>query len=125
MLGYAVVGSNDPETAGRFYDPLVELLGAKRMRSFERGIFYGVTSFELVVLKPFDGECAQPGNGTMVALQAPSRDVVDKAHALALDLGGSDEGAPGVRGREESGYYGAYFRDPEGNKLCVYRIGPA
>lgn len=125
MIGYATVGTNDLERAGHFYDPLTELLGARRIHNFDRGIFYGDRGFDLAVVRPFDGSEARPGNGTMVALEAPSREIVDKAHALALDLGGSDEGAPGIRGREESRFYGAYFRDPEHNKFCVYHIGPA
>lgn len=125
MIGYSVIGSNNIEKATEFYAPLVALLGARQVHSFDRGVFYGVDSFELAVVQPFNGEAASPGNGNMVALQAPSRDSVVKAHALALELGGSDEGEPGVRGKDENGFYGAYFRDPEGNKLCVYRIGPA
>lgn len=125
MIGYAVIGTCDPAKATEFYDPLTALLGAKQIRMWDRGVFYGVTRFELAVLKPFDGNVPAPGNGNMVALEAPSRAAVDAAHALALKLGGTDEGQPGLRGREESHFYAAYFRDPEGNKLCAYRIGPA
>ena len=125
MIGYATVGTNDLERAGRFYDALVEPLGAKRVHSFDRGIFYGERVYELAVVSPFDGNAAMPGNGTMVALEAPTREAVDKVYALALDLGGSDEGGPGIRGREESGFYGAYFRDLDDNKLCVFRMGTA
>lgn len=123
MLGYATIGAVDLERLTVFYDKLLGLLGAKRIRSLERGVFYGESSFEFAVLKPFDGGEAKAGNGTMTALQAPSRAVVDQVHALAMAAGGTDEGAPGIRGREESGFYGGYFRDPEGNKLCVYKIG--
>jgi predicted lactoylglutathione lyase len=63
------------------------------------------------------------GNGTMVALSADTTEVVRQVHETALRLGGSDEGAPGWRG-EPGGFYGAYFRDLDGNKLCVYRVGP-
>ncbi|MCC0057568.1 MAG: VOC family protein [Rhodobiaceae bacterium] len=125
MIGYAVVGSNDVEKAARFYEPLVEMLGAKRVHSFDRRIFYGVTNYELAVVTPHDGNIAAAGNGNMIALRAPSRQVVDAVHALALELGGSDEGGPVIRGREESGFYGTYFREPEGNKFCIFRIGPA
>lgn len=59
------------------------------------------------------------GNGWMVALAAPTREAVDAAHAKALELGGFDEGAPGIRAHYAPDYYGAYFRDPEGNKICV------
>ncbi len=125
MLGYAAVGTDDIEQAGRFYDPLFALLGARRLHSFDRGIFYGVDSWDVAVVRPFNGEDALPGNGTMVALKAPSRSVVGQVHAQALATGGSDEGGPGIRGRAEAGFYGAYFRDPEGNKFCVFLIAPA
>ena len=63
---------------------------------------------------------------SMVALAVDPRQTVDRLHARALDLGGSDEGAPGLRSPEgERAFYGAYFRDLDGNKLCVFRIGPA
>lgn len=104
MIGYAVVGSNDVEKAARFFDPLVEMLGARRVHSFDRGIFYGVDGFELAVVTPFDGNAAAPGNGNMVALQAPSREVVDTVYALALELGGTDDGGPGIRGRERTAF---------------------
>jgi catechol 2,3-dioxygenase-like lactoylglutathione lyase family enzyme len=72
-----------------------------------------------VVGKPFDGESATPGNGQMIALLAPDRQVVRNAHALALALAGTCEGSPGLRPEYHPDFYGAYFRDPEGNKLCV------
>ena len=52
----------------------------------------------LMVVQPYDKKSASVGNGTMVALAAPSREAVDKTHAAALKSGGSDEGAPGLRG---------------------------
>ena len=69
------------------------------------------------VVKPYDGEPARAGNGTMVAIMCDTNDDVDQAHAKALALGGSDEGAPGPRG--DFGFYAAYFRDPEGNKFSL------
>jgi predicted lactoylglutathione lyase len=62
----------------------------------------------------------------MVALPMDSREKVDQLHARALELGGTDEGPPGVRGEEgDRAFYGAYFRDPDGHKICAFRIGPA
>jgi catechol 2,3-dioxygenase-like lactoylglutathione lyase family enzyme len=124
ILGYVTVGTRDVERAAAFYDALLAPLGAKRVHSFDRGIFYGESGMEFCVVTPFDSREAMPGNGVMAALKAPSRALVDETHARALAMGGSDEGAPGIRGRESSGFYGAYFRDPDGNKLCVYRIEP-
>jgi predicted lactoylglutathione lyase len=55
----------------------------------------------------------------MVAFLADSRQQVDQVHALALASGGTCEGKPGLRPEYHADYYGAYFRDPDGNKLCI------
>lgn len=68
---------------------------------------------------PYDNLANEPGNGQMVAFLAESRGVVDRAYAVALANGGTSEGAPGLRPEYHEQYYGAYFRDPDGNKLCV------
>jgi predicted lactoylglutathione lyase len=69
------------------------------------------------ITRPFDGNAASVGNGVMVALEAKDPAQVDRLHAIAIEHGGSDEGAPGVRG---GGFYAAYFRDPDGNKLNAF-----
>jgi catechol 2,3-dioxygenase-like lactoylglutathione lyase family enzyme len=119
MIGYATFGTNDIDRAAAFYDPLMALLDGKRLWAYERGIAWGVSHDQpsLGLLKPFDEQPATVGNGTMVALRAPSTDIVDQVHLLALTLGGQNEGDVGPRGE---GFYGGYFRDPDGNKLCVY-----
>jgi lactoylglutathione lyase len=73
----------------------------------------------LIIGAPFNHEPHVAGNGQMVAFTAPSRTIVDQAYAVALAHGGSCEGAPGLRPQYHAHYYGAYFRDPDGNKLCV------
>jgi predicted lactoylglutathione lyase len=72
-----------------------------------------------IIGAPYDGNSASVGNGQMIALLAPTRAAVDGAYALALENGGSCEGAPGLRLEYHPDYYGAYFRDTDGNKLCV------
>ena len=72
-----------------------------------------------VICHPFDGQPHDPGNGQMIAFTAPTRATVEAAHTAALAHGGSCEGTPGVRSQYHANYYGAYFRDPDGNKLCV------
>jgi catechol 2,3-dioxygenase-like lactoylglutathione lyase family enzyme len=130
MIGYATVGTNDIDRARAFYDELFGSVGAKRILEFPQNGFtlYG-TSWSrpgVAVTKPYNGEPATVGNGTMVALVMDSRDKVDAFHAKALELGGTDEGAPGLRGPEgDNAFYGAYFRDLDGNKFCVFRTGPA
>lgn len=119
MIGYVTLGSNDFEKAKLFYDVVLAPLGAERTMSGETMQGYGGPGEGpmLGVCKPFDGKAASAGNGAMVALAAKSREVVDKVHAAALAAGGADEGAPGLRGDT---FYGAYFRDLDGNKLCVF-----
>jgi predicted lactoylglutathione lyase len=121
MIGYATLGSNDFEKAKAFYDAVLAELGGKRTMTNDRMQGYGSGGGAmLAICKPYDGQRATGGNGTMVALAASSREVVDKAHAAAMANGATDEGAPGLRGDT---FYGAYFRDLDGNKLCVFKIG--
>src|SRR5690348_3816199 len=122
MIGYVTIGTNDFEAAKSFYDKALAGLGARRTMTNERMQGFGTkgSPVMLAVCKPYNGERAAGGNGTMVALAAPSREVVDQVHKDALAAGGTDEGAPGDRG---GGFYGAYFRDPDGNKLCVFKMG--
>jgi len=124
MLGYATVGTNEIEKATRFYDEVLTAMNARRVLEFARGVYYGTRGMGLGVLTPFDGQRATVGNGSMVALQAPDRTTVDTVHATAIRLGGTDEGAPGLRGDPSMGFYGAYFRDLDGNKLCIFNISP-
>jgi catechol 2,3-dioxygenase-like lactoylglutathione lyase family enzyme len=130
MIGYVTLGTNDLARARAFYDALLGELGARRMMEMpdaEGGFTLygtGTASASLAVTRPYNGQPATAGNGTMVALQVGSRDTVDALHARALALGGTCEGPPGLRGSEAMGFYAAYFRDPEGNKLAVFNHSP-
>jgi len=124
LFSHVFLGTRDFERALAFYRPLMALLGvAERFCEPEKpwaGWQSSPGPRPLFLLgKPFDGEEHVPGNGQMVALLAADRAQVDQAHALALAHGGRCEGAPGLRPQYHSNYYGAYFRDPDGNKLCV------
>jgi catechol 2,3-dioxygenase-like lactoylglutathione lyase family enzyme len=122
MVGYVTLGTNDPERGQQFYDSLLELLGAKRLMEIESFVLWGTSLTEpcLALTRPYDGNAATVGNGVMVALRAPSKELVDSLHARALELGGQDEGAPGPRG---DGFYAGYFRDLDGNKLNAFFLG--
>lgn len=119
MLGYVTLGTNDMARAASFYDQLLGLIGAKRMMESDRFVAWGVspTQPSLGVIKPFDGNAATVGNGTMISLVVDSHEKVDMLHKKALALGGKDEGAAGPRG---PGFYSGYFRDLDGNKLNVF-----
>ena len=129
MIGYVTLGTNDIVRARAFFDALLGTLGAKRLMEFDNGFtLYGTGWGKpgIAITPPHDGRPAETGNGNMVAIPVDSRDKVDALHAKALELGGRDEGAPGLRGPEgDQAFYGAYFRDPEGHKFCAYRVGPA
>jgi catechol 2,3-dioxygenase-like lactoylglutathione lyase family enzyme len=125
MLSVARFGTRDLERAKPFYDAIAALLGAARVMDRADLVAYrGPDGGTFLVGKPFAGE-ATAGNGSQVGFQAPSRAVVDAVHAKALELGGTCEGPPGIRGADPDGFYGAYFRDPDGNKMVVFRVGPA
>ena len=119
MIGYTCVGTNNLDKAVAFYGELLGLLGAKPFFTSDRGVGWGVSPDKPMfsVLKPYDGQPATVGNGSMVALVVLNPEQVQALHAKALELGGTDEGAPGARG---PGFHGAYFRDLDGNKLAVY-----
>lgn len=129
MFSHVMVGTRDVDAAARFYDALLLPLGLERgpdSVAGPRGICYrqpGTTHPTFDVQEPFDGGAPSPGNGCMVAFFAPSRAAVDAAHAAALALGAGDEGPPGLRERYAPDYYGAYLRDPEGNKLHIVHRG--
>jgi len=130
MIGYVTLGTNDIAKARAFYDALMPELGGKRlmqMDDYNDLTMYGtsMTEPQVSITRPYDGGPAAPGNGNMVALFADSRAKVDAVHAKALELGGTDEGAPGLRGDPSMNFYGAHFRDPDGNKLAAFCMGPA
>ena len=120
MIGYVTLGTNDIPRAAAFYDALLAAQGATRMMEDEHFIAWsaGPASAALSIIKPFDGNEACAGNGCMVALVFDANEKVDAFHAKAIELGGSDEGAPGPRG--DGGFYAGYFRDLDGNKLCAF-----
>lgn len=122
MLGYTTVGTNNFEKAKAYYGALLAELGGKPVFGSDRIQFYGNggQGGMVAVCKPYDGESATTGNGVMLALSAPDRETVDKVYKKALELGSPDEGAPGAR---LPTFYGAYFRDPDGNKICVFKMG--
>lgn len=125
MIGYVMVGTNDIERARKFFDAVFGEVGAKRGWDNERMTGWSAGKGpSLIVVKPYDGQAATVGNGTMVALAVASPEDSQKMHAKALALGGKDEGAPGFRGGDNSGFYGSYFRDLDGNKFVAFCMVP-
>lgn len=128
MIGYTLVGTNDIERAKTFYDALFGTIGAGRVMDFERSVIWGIAQDKpgFGVALPYDRQSASAGNGSMIGLAQDKRANVDALFAKAMEQGGMDEGAPGVRGEEgPHAFYAAYFRDLDGNKLCAYAVGAA
>jgi len=119
MIAYTTVGTNDMDKAKAFYAELLGELGAKP--GWSSDTFTGFSTARdqpsFAICTPFDGNGATVGNGMMVSLMAGTKDKVESMHAKALELGGTDEGAPGVRA---DAFYMAYFRDLDGNKIALF-----
>ena len=121
MIGYTTIGAKDLDKALAFYDALLADLGGKRVMEMKNGQLYGFAQGPLFgVTKPHDGADAALRQWQHDRPALPHSEKVELMHAKALSLGGKDEGAPGDRG---GGFYGAYFRDLDGNKLCVFTMG--
>lgn len=125
-FSHVTLGIADIDRALAFYRPLMKALGwtERFPGSTPPGPWAGWQEPGhdrplFIVTLPVDENAPNPGNGTMVAFSVATRAEVDAAHALALTHGASDEGAPGPRPEYHPDYYGAYLRDPDGNKLCV------
>ena len=117
MIHHVSVGSNDIRRAKAFYDPLMTLLGYRNIRDHPHSLDYGITEVEFSIETPVDGAAATAGNGVHVCFEAADREAVRAFHRLGLELGGRDEGAPGIRPNYDDHYYGAFLRDPDGNKI--------
>ncbi len=123
MIGYVTIGAKDSEASGKFYDAVFSAFGHERKFADGGWIGYGPKGKEensVFVCPPFDKQLTSFGNGMMIAFKAKDADEVKAAHAAGLKNGGRDEGAPGYRPPEKQSWYGAYLRDPTGNKICIY-----
>lgn len=122
MLAYATIGVSDMEQAKKFYDELLGEIGGKIVMDMGRLAAYGTEKggalFAICV--PFDEKAPNPGNGNMVSIAPGSKELVNQLHAKAIELGATDDGEPGQR---NDFFYGAYFRDPDGNKICFCQMG--
>ena len=119
MIGYITVGTNDMQKSAAFYDALFGSIGAGRLMESDTFIAWGtdMTQPGFSITRPFDGNPATVGNGVMIAIAMKAPEQVDAFHAKAMELGATDEGAPGPRGDQ---FYAGYFRDLDGNKLNAF-----
>ncbi|MEM0990836.1 MAG: VOC family protein [Pseudomonadota bacterium] len=124
-LNYVMLGSNDVPRARVFFDAVLPIIGGQVIAAYMPDAFcYQLRGGgRLWVATPFNEEAASPGNGTMLGLACETRAEVQAAHAAALARGGVNEGDPGARPRYGPGFYGAYVRDLDGNKMSFVHLG--
>ena len=132
MLSYITVGANDVLRSGRFYAAILTPLGYEKKESANAVEFITPDvpgrvngPGAVYVKKPYDGNEATAGNGSMTAFQAETHEMVRNLHAAGLEAGGSDEGAPGFRDDYSDRFYVGYLRDPLGNKVAIFCANPA
>lgn len=120
MFTHIMVGANDPKKSVAFYNAALGALGIAAGQPTPVGAFYSHNGGNFGVGSPSNGEAATFANGGTIGFKAETKEQVDAFHAAGLANGGTDEGAPGSRGNTPGDNYGAYLRDPDGNKICAF-----
>jgi len=128
LFSHIFVSVTDFDRALKFYTAVMQALGNEARFCEPEKPWAGWHSEGrarpyFVISKPYNGQPHRPGNGQMVAFAAKDRTTVEVAYEAALRNGGTPDGPPGLRPEYHANYYGAYFRDPEGNKVCVASHG--
>tara|TARA_B100001057_G_scaffold475766_1_gene542935 strand:- start:922 stop:1302 length:381 start_codon:yes stop_codon:yes gene_type:complete len=122
MFAFITIGTNDIKKSSLFYNKILKPLKIKKVLTHKRYIGYAITKtpekIKLYIIRPHNKKKATIGNGTMVTFNANSKNTVDECYHIAIKLGAKDEGKPGSRHGKD--YY-AYFRDLDGNKICVFK----
>ena len=117
MIHHASLGTNDVARAKAFYGPVLATLGMRLLGEDEGELHYGAGTFLISIVVPHDGKPAGAGNGSHVAFAAGTRAMVDRFYQAAMAHGGTEDGKPGLRPEYDAHYYGAFVRDPDGNKI--------
>jgi len=117
MLSHVSLGTQDAARPAAFYDPVLAVLGIGKGKRRGGSVDYSAAMVGFSLEQPVDGQPASVGNGVHVCFVAKNRAQVDEFYRVALAHGGSDAGAPGMRPEYDAHYYGAFVRDPDGNKI--------
>lgn len=123
MFTHTFLGTNDIEKSRKFYSAVMQTLGHNAV-DLPHGTLFPSPNGSLIVAKPGNGEAHTVSNGYTLGFKAADSSMVDAWHAAGLANGGSCEGQPGVRENSPGKQYGAYLRDPDGNKICAFAPNP-
>ena len=127
MFSHVMIGANDIEASRKFYDAVMEELGAKsgiqkELKGITRYMYFHNKSV-FIITEPLNGEKATHGNGSTLGFNADSTEIVDAWHKAGLDNGGiAIEDPPGLRTQDRFSFYLAYLLDPSGNKICAMNV---
>ena len=125
MIHHVSFGTDDVARARAFYDPVMEVLGMRRLMLDDYGVHYGTGDIEFSLIRPLDEMAASAGNGAHVAFTTRDRAMVDRFHSIAMAHGGHSDGAPGIRADYDANYYAAFVHDPDGNKIEAVTMAAA
>ena len=121
MFSFITLGTNNLEKNKFFYNKLLNLIDIVKVEEADYYVGYAkktnLKNIEFYLMKPHNKKEASFGNGTMITFTAKSKENVKDFYNLALSLGGTNEGSPGPRHDE---HFYAYFRDLDGNKICIF-----
>lgn len=123
MFTHVFLGSNDVERSRKFYDAVMSVLGYQNVAPAEAGrLIYAGQMGTFIVAPPLNGEEATVSNGHTLGFAAPDDETIARWHEAGLANGGTCEGPPGPRANAPNNSHGAYLRDPDGNKICVFHM---
>jgi catechol 2,3-dioxygenase-like lactoylglutathione lyase family enzyme len=117
MIDHVSIAVRDLETCGRFYEAVLAAIGYAKLIVRPSTIGFGKKYPEFWLNERRAMTPVDPDSGTHVCLRASSVEQVQAFHTAAIKGGGASDGAPGLRPDYTAGYYAAFVRDPEGNKI--------
>jgi catechol 2,3-dioxygenase-like lactoylglutathione lyase family enzyme len=117
MIDHVSIAVRDLEACGRFYEALLATLGYRRLVTRPGTVGFGKKYPEFWLNERRAMTPADPDSGSHICLRAPGVEAVQAFHAAAVAGGGESDGAPGPRSAHLGGYYAAFIRDPEANRI--------
>jgi catechol 2,3-dioxygenase-like lactoylglutathione lyase family enzyme len=118
MIDHISIAVRDLKSGGAFYAALLAPLGLTKLREWpDAAIGFGKKYPDFWINKRAAMDRIASDSGVHICLRAPDTAAVDAFHAAALNGGGASDGAPGLRPEYHGGYYAAFIRDPDGNRI--------
>jgi catechol 2,3-dioxygenase-like lactoylglutathione lyase family enzyme len=117
MIDHVSVAVRDLERAGRFYQAVLGAIGFAQLETRPATIGFGKQYPEFWINLRADMQTVIANSGAHVCFRARTTEMVDAFHVAALAAGGVSDGAPGLRPQHGEGYYAAFVRDLDGNRV--------